>query len=304
MGDTLVKIAGFIAIIALGYLARACGLLKRSDAAVLGAIVMNVTLPCSLVSGMDGVELDPAIGIVFVLGIGSSIVLIAAGYLRARRFGPRTAALEMLNTGGYNMGNFAIPFATSFFPQAVLPYLCLFDAGNAFMTLGGTPTLARNVMRPGSRFELRSFCKVLFSSVTFDTYMVLIVLCALRLRLPGPVVTVAGMVGAANTFLAMFMVGVMLDLKLDRAVLGSIARIMTSRYLLTGAIAVASYVLLPLPLIARQVITVALMSPLANVDAIYSAQLRLDEKVPAIAMTLSIVVSTAIMSALVVAFTG
>lgn len=304
MEDVLVKIIGFIVIIALGYLARSGGLLKRSDATVLGAIVMNVTLPCSLVSGMNGNELDPSIGIAFVLGTVSSIVLIAVGYLRARRFDMRTRVLEMINTGGYNMGNFAIPFVSSFFPGSVLPYLCLFDAGGAVMTLGGTFSVARGLLTPGSRFSMRSFLKILFSSIAFDTYVVLIVLCALRITLPAPVVTVTGMVGSANAFLAMFMVGVMLDLHFDHAVMGSIVRILTTRYAVTGAIAVLSYIFLPFPLVARQAIAMALMSPLANMDAIYSVQLDLDDRVPAIAMTMTILISTAIMSGLALFFLG
>ena len=248
--------------------------------------------------------LDPAIGIVFAVETVSSIALIAAGFLRARRFDRRTRVLEMINTGGYNMGNFAIPFISSFFPGSVLPYLCLFDAGGAVMTLGGTLSAARSLLVKDSHFSLRSFCRVLFSSVAFDTYVVLIVLCSLRVTLPEPVVTVTGMVGSANAFMAMFMVGVMLDVRFDRAVAGSIARILTTRYCLTGVFAALCYWLLPFPLVARQALAIALMSPLANVDAIYSVQLELDERVPAIAMTMMIVISTAIMSALTLLFFG
>lgn len=302
MEDVLIKIAGFIVIIAFGYLARLRGLLKRSDATVLGAIVMNVTLPCSLVAGMNGSELDPAIAIVFVLGTVSSIALIAAGYFRARRLDKRGRVLEMINTGGYNMGNFAIPFATSFFPGAVLPYLCIFDAGGAVMTLGGTFSIARSILSGDAHFSVRSFLKVLFSSIAFDTYLVLIVLCMVHIELPAPVVSIASMIGGANAFLAMFMVGVMLDLHFDRAAMGSIFRIMTTRYALTGAFALLSYLYLPFPEIARQAIAVALVSPLANMDAIYSVQLDLDKRVPAVAMTVSILISTALMSALVLFF--
>lgn len=304
MGDIFVKIAGFICIIALGAIARRVGLVRREDGITICNIVMNVTLPCSLVAGMSGSEIGPSVAVVFLLGLVSSIVLIAVGYLRSRGHGPRIRALEMINSGGYNMGNFGIPFVSGFFPPSMLPFLCMFDAGAAVMTLGGTVSLARNVLSPGSRFSLRGFLSVLFHSIAFDTYVVLMALSIAGIALPAPVVTITGMIGGSNSFLAMFMIGIMLDLHFDADDLGSIVRILSTRYIVTPLIALAFYQVAVIPEMARQVIALALLSPFANVNTLFSAELNLGERVPAAVTTLSILISTALMSGLTVWFLG
>ena len=112
---------------------------------------------------------------------------------------------------------------------------------------------------------------------------------------------VTASVGSANTFLAMFMVGVMLDVHIDAEDLGSIVRIVTSRYVVCSVVAAIVVMFAPLPLAGRQAAALALMSPFANVNAANSALLGLNERVPAAVATLSIGISTAIMSAMVVA---
>ena len=52
-------------------------------------------------------------------------------------------------------------------------------------------------------------------SVPFDTFLVILLLGLLGLRLPQPVYTVAGMFGQANAFLAMLMIGLLLEPRID-----------------------------------------------------------------------------------------
>lgn len=297
-----VKVAGFIVIIALGFVARAAGLLGREDARILSNIVMNITLPCALVSGMNGAAVDATVLVAFAMGLAANIVLIATARLRARREDAAGRACEMLNTGGYNVGNFAIPFAASFFPASGLPFLCMFDAGNSIMCLGGTYSIVRGSLKSGRHVSVRDFLRTLLSSVAFDTYMVLLVLAFAGIALPTPVVEVTGMIGGANSFLVMFMLGVLLDVHIDTTRLHAIARILTTRYGLSIAFAALVLIAAPLPLIGRHMVAVALCSPLSNINAVYSAELGLDGKVPAAVATLSILVSTVLMSIAVVQF--
>lgn len=302
METIVVRVIGFIAIIALGFIARTAGLLKREDAHILSNIVMNVTLPCALVSGMNGAAVDATVLVAFAMGFAANLALIFTARLRARRQDAKDAACEMLNTGGYNVGNFAIPFAASFFPASGLPFLCMFDAGNSIMCLGGTYSIVRGGMKSGRHVSARDFLRTLLSAVAFDTYMVLLALAFAGIVLPAPVVEVAGMIGGANSFLVMFMLGVLLDIHIDMTRLHAIARILTTRYGLSILFAVLVLVAAPLPLIGRQMVAVALCSPLSNMNAVFSAELGLDDKIPAAVATLSILISTALMSAAVVQF--
>ncbi len=68
MGEILIRALGFIAIIALGYFLKLKRIVKREDAKVLSAIVMNVTLPAALLTSASEVQLDSGMLIPLVLG--------------------------------------------------------------------------------------------------------------------------------------------------------------------------------------------------------------------------------------------
>lgn len=60
------------------------------------------------------------------------------------------------------------------------------------------------------------FFKRMFSSVPMDTYIAMVVLAAFDWKLPAVAVSFADMVGAANPFLAMLMLGIGFELQLKK----------------------------------------------------------------------------------------
>ncbi|MGT2811424.1 AEC family transporter [Streptococcus minor] len=84
MGEILIRALGFIAIIALGYFLKLKRIVKREDAKVLSAIVMNVTLPAALLTSASEVQLDSGIVIPLVLGFAMNLVMDWVGYWEAR----------------------------------------------------------------------------------------------------------------------------------------------------------------------------------------------------------------------------
>lgn len=63
----------------------------------------------------------------------------------------------------------------------------------------------------------KEILRTLFSSMPFVTYLVMILLCAAQIHLPQPVYTVAGMIGQANSFLAMLLIGILFEPKINRS---------------------------------------------------------------------------------------
>ena len=75
----------------------------------------------------------------------------------------------------------------------------------------------------------------------FDMYLLMTVLSLAHLRLPAFVVSFSGIVGQANAFLAMLMIGVGFRLSGDRSQMGQIVKILTIRYAVSAALAAAFY---------------------------------------------------------------
>ena len=58
MFDVLITSLTFILIIVIAYFLKKVKVLKKSDANILATIIMNVTLPCALLTSANGITLD------------------------------------------------------------------------------------------------------------------------------------------------------------------------------------------------------------------------------------------------------
>ncbi len=104
--------------------------------------------------------------------------MLAAGYFLARKKSKKEKAFYMMNTSGYNIGAFTMPFVQSFLSPFCMVAACMFDVGNAIMCTGGSyALLSSTLLQEGKqRGRAASFFKKLFSSVSFDAYLLLLVL--------------------------------------------------------------------------------------------------------------------------------
>lgn len=61
------------------YTLKKVDVLKKSDANVVATIIMNITLPCALLTSANGIELDATILILIAIGIISNVVMMIIG---------------------------------------------------------------------------------------------------------------------------------------------------------------------------------------------------------------------------------
>ena len=112
----------------------------------------------------------------------------------------------------------------------------------------------------------------------------------LKLSLPAPIITFAGIVGSANPFIAMFMVGVGFKLGGKRQI-GKILQVMIPRLGLSTVLALVCYFLLPFSLEARQTLVILLFSPIASAAPAFTAQIDGDAGLASAINSISIVCS-------------
>ena len=117
-------------------------------------------------------------------------------------------AFNILNLPGYNIGNFTMPFAQSFLGPVGVVATSLFDTGNAFICLGGAYSAAVATKEKNARFSMFPVIKTLLKSIPFDAYLIMTVLSLLHVGLPAPITSFTGVIGNANAFMAMLMIGV------------------------------------------------------------------------------------------------
>ena len=264
MDALLIKACGLLLIVALGYFLKRRHVFQQSDARLLSKIIVNLTLPGALLSSFSTFKLVPSLLVVFAVAAAANILLLMISALVTRgRPGP-VRALYMLNAPSYNIGTFVLPFVQSFLPADMLLAVSMFDAGNSPFNCGGAYALT-SALTGGERLTLRSVLRRIIRSVPFDTLLIILLLGLFRLHLPQPIYTVAGMFGQANAFLAMLMIGLLLEPQIPQNSRADVIRVVLLRYGF-GLAASAVCWMLPLSAEIRQVLVLSLLAPVPSVS--------------------------------------
>lgn len=298
MQEILIRAGSFVAIIVLGYILRQTGFFTEAAFPVLSKIVLKITLPAAIVMSFSGKELDSSLVTLALVGLGASALPAALGFLLNRGNRGRQA-MEMVNLGGYNIGNFTLPFVQSFLGSAGVIATSLFDVGNAAVCLGGAYSLAV-LVKEGNGFSLKRLLLALLKSIPFLCYVIMTVLGLLDLRLPGPVLSWVGILSNANTFLAMLMIGVSLRLQADRTQIGRIARLLAVRYLVAVVLALVFWFLLPYDLNVRRTLILLVFSPVPASVPAFTGELKEDVGLASAVNSFSIIISIIIIVSLLI----
>jgi len=202
-------------------------------------------------------------------------------------------AFEMLNLPGYNIGTFALPFTQSFLGPVGVLTTSLFDVGNSFVCLGGSFGVCRAV-KEGGRVDVKRMLKAPLTSIPFLTHVVMVFLNLNSLTPPKAIVSFAEILGNANAFLAMLMIGVGFKLSGDRSKLGAMVRILSVRFGIAAILAACYYFLLPFDLEVRQTLVILAFSPIGSAIPVFTAELKEDVGLSSAINSVAIVISIVI----------
>jgi len=299
MLDILARAACYIAIIVLGYILRRKGFFGEETFGVLSKIVIKITLPAALIASSAGKPIDASMLTISALGFGGGVLYMIFGWLTSRRGNAEDKAFTVLNTPGYNIGTFALPFTSSFLGPMGVITTSLFDVGNSFICLGGSFGVARAI-KEGGKVNVGRILKAPLSSIPFLTHIIMVTLNLNGWNLPGPVVELAGIIGNANAFLAMLMIGVGFKLSGEKSQLGSIVKILSVRYSIAAVLALIFYFVLPFGLEIRQALVILAFSPIGSAVPVFTAELKSDVGLSSAINSIAIVISIVIIVTLLV----
>lgn len=265
MSNVLTQTIVYVVLLFAGYGFKKAGIFKVEDTDFLKKVILYLTMPAMAVNGLKDLELQPSFLWCFLVGFGTSTILMLVGMAATRKKAPEEKVMYLFNLNTYNIGNFAIPFLTGLLSTDGFAALCLFDIGVAIYLYGIDYSLAEAVKGGKSRFSLKFLLKKIFTSPITDMYLLMILLAALHLRLPEPVLKLASVMGNANAFLAMLSIGILFELKLDRKNLWEMVKFFALRYGTILVIMVGVILFIPFSPDIRQAICVLLAAPVASI---------------------------------------
>lgn len=273
MAGVFLKILPFLLMILTGFLLKRAGMFKKSDVALFSKMILNLALPCTVITNFNKITPPIALLSLAVLGVVGNLVLSGVGYFFARKETPMGRGFALINTSGFNIGTFAMPFVQTFFGPAGVVATCIFDAGNALMCTGATYAIAHSVVDHTKKTNPMEFVKKIFSSVSLDTYLIMLILSTFSIRLPDVVISYTSVVGAATPFLAMTMIGVSLELRFPHAHRLIILRTLAIRVIVAGTMAILFYTFLPFTEEVRRVIALVTMAPISSAGPAFTERL-------------------------------
>lgn len=265
MSNVLTQTIVYVVLLFAGYGFKKAGIFKVEDTDFLKKVILYLTMPAMAVNGLKDLELQPSFLWCFLVGFGTSTILMLVGMAATRKKSPEEKVMYLFNFNTYNIGNFAIPFLTGLLSTDGFAALCLFDIGVAIYLYGIDYSLAEAVKGGKSRFSLKFLLKKIFTSPITDMYLLMILLAALHLRLPEPVLKLASVMGNANAFLAMLSIGILFELKLDRKNLREMVKFFALRYGTILVIMAGVILFIPFSPDIRQAICVLLAAPVASI---------------------------------------
>lgn len=299
--DVIVKALVLVAIIATGYGIKRRGWVAASDFRPLSTIALRITLPCALAVGFDSFDLTPDLVVLPVVGLLLNVLLMAVGFTLGRRTG--SPAFGVLNVASFNIGLFAIPYVATFVgPQAIV-YAAMFDVGNALgaagVAYGWGTALAR-----GGRVTVGQVARTALGSPLLLPYALLVLMRALDLHLPGPVLAFAETVGGANTFIAMLMIGIGLEVVLPRHQYATAALLLGARYVVAVLFAVGFWFVPGIDPALKVVACMLAFAPIAAMMSAFTGDAGLDVPTSTFMTSVSILVGIVAMPAVLVLLGG
>ncbi len=265
MSNVLTQTIVYVILLFAGYGFKKAGIFKVEDTDFLKKVILYLTMPAMAVNGLKDLELQPSFLWCFLVGFGTSTILMLVGMAVTRRKSPEERVMYLFNFNTYNIGNFAIPFLTGLISTGGFAALCLFDIGVAIYLYGIDYSLAEAVKGGKGSFSLKFLLKKIFTSPITDMYLLMILLAALHLRLPDPILKLASVMGNANAFLAMLSIGILFELNLEKKNIRDMVKFFVLRYGTILLIMAGVILLIPFSQDIRQAICVLLMAPVASI---------------------------------------
>lgn len=303
MGAVILRAFSLTLVILIGIILRTAGLVDDKAGTHVKTILLNITLPAAIITNFSKIEsIGGSMASLILLGIAANVVMIVLGAFLSRKKCKAERAFYMNCFPAYNIGTFCLPFVQSFLPPLGGVAACLFDAGNSIMCTGGTYSInAEYLSEHKTGIDPRTFFKRLATSAPLVTYLVMLTLSLLHIKIGGPVVTLLAPAASANAFLAMLMIGLLFRIEFKRAYFASILTSILVRHISAILLSLFYYFVLPFDLAIRQALVLITFGPMSVIAPVFTGLCGGDEGKASAANSISIVLSVVEITILLVA---
>lgn len=300
MSTIILNALSILFVLILALLLKKIGLLQQKDGELVSKLVVYVTLPATILLGVNHTKLSSLYFILMFMGVISNLFLIFVGKFLGRNQRVEERGLYMFNLSGYNIGNFSIPFVSSFLPTAI-PFLAMFDMGNSFMVTGATQAIVESTSKKKKHgFIIRDVLGVLFRNPPFVVYILMFFLAIFGIGIPDQWLIPIRPMANANTLLSIFTIGLFMKFRLPEGKFSLVLKILFWRYFLATILSVLTYLFLPFPHLVKVVLLLIFFCPMSFLHMLQATEFGNDKSTTGLAISLSMFISLILMSGVVI----
>ena len=317
---------GLLLIILAGYLFKRFGLFGQKDYRVLQTAEFNIVLPGAIVYSFATNPHDISLLLISVFAFLFAFIPVVFIFLATRKRNVTDRAFLMLNGAGFNLGCFSFPVVQSFWGAGAVVPAAMFDIGNCVMVAAGTNVMTQTLLhiQPGKTLDeqyqghapvlpytkpkdrdarrlarhalLRNVAKGFFGSIPFDTYLVMIVLMLANVKIPAAVATFVEPLANANSFVAMLMVGMLMDLPAGRDDVMKLLKIIGLRLPFGLLFAVCAWFVLPFGANVREAVVMCCLAPIAVFSTLFTDEVLGNAKLAGFSLSVSAIIGLVMMT--------
>ena len=317
---------GLLLIILAGYLFKRFGLFGPKDYRVLQTAEFNIVLPGAIVYSFATNPHDISLLLISVFAFLFAFIPVVFIFLATRKRNVTDRAFLMLNGAGFNLGCFSFPVVQSFWGAGAVVPAAMFDIGNCVMVAAGTNVMTQTLLhiQPGKTLDeqyqghapvlpytkpkdrdarrlarhalLRNVAKGFFGSIPFDTYLVMIVLMLANVKIPAVVATFVEPLANANSFVAMLMVGMLMDLPAGRDDVMKLLKIIGLRLPFGLLSAVCAWFVLPFGANVREAVVMCCLAPIAVFSTLFTDEVLGNAKLAGFSLSVSAIIGLVMMT--------
>ena len=317
---------GLLLIILAGYLFKRFGLFGQKDYRVLQTAEFNIVLPGAIVYSFATNPHDISLLLISVFAFLFAFIPVVFIFMAPRKRNLTDRAFLMLNGAGFNLGCFSFPVVQSFWGAGAVVPAAMFDIGNCVMVAAGTNVMTQTLLhiQPGKTLDeqyqghapvlpytkpkdrdarrlarhalLRNVAKGFFGSIPFDTYLVMIVLMLANVKIPAVVATFVEPLANANSFVAMLMVGMLMDLPAGRDDVMKLLKIIGLRLPFGLLFAVCAWFVLPFGANVREAVVMCCLAPIAVFSTLFTDEVLGNAKLAGFSLSVSAIIGLVMMT--------
>jgi len=263
---------------------------------------MNVTFPAQVLVTITTSDITTDLFVLPWIPVLSAFLGLGIGLIAFRSLPKEKKGLMLMSTMGLNIGLFAFPILQGLFGAEGTKVAALMDLGNAFMIFGLSYFVGARYAAVGGDHKRGVFgtVKVFARSVPLITYLLALILNLASLSLPGGLLSWLSIIGRANQFLVLLVLGLVLSFDGRRHLKSGLVSLLLLRYAVGLSLGFLIWFFAPFEELVRKVIFMCLILPVGFAVVPYSIEFGYDRESAGSVVNMTLILSFFLMWALAI----